>query len=87
MECNATEIVAKVENLCKQWSKRKFTLFGRLTVIKSLALSKFNHLFLPLPNPPGELLEQLEKLFYNFLWNSGPDKIKRPIIVKNLIVG
>ena len=86
-DVNANEIVAKDENLCKQWSKRKLTLFGRITVIKSLALSKFNHLFLALPNPPGELIKQLEKLFYKFLWNSGPDRIKRSIIVKDLRVG
>lgn len=86
-DVNANEIVAKAENLCKQWSKRKLTLFGRITVIKSLVLSKFNHLFLALPNPPGELIKQLEKLFYKFLWNSGPDRIKRSIIVKDLRVG
>ena len=83
-DVNANEIVAKVENLCKQWSKRKLTLFGRITVIKSLALSKFNHLFLALPNPPGELIKQLEKLFYKFLWNSGPDRIKRSIILSRI---
>ena len=31
--------------MLKQWSKRKVTLFGRITIIKSLALSKFVSLF------------------------------------------
>ena len=60
-DVNANEIVAKVENLCKQWSKRKLTLFGRITVIKSLALSKFNHLFLAL-----NLLNSLKNYSINF---------------------
>ena len=68
---------AKVENIIKTWSKRKLTLLGKITIIKSLALSKFVHLFMGLPNPPGILMKRLNKLFYTFLCNSGPDRIKR----------
>ena len=38
------------------WSKRKSTLPGKITFIKSLMLAKFTHLFLALPNPPDELI-------------------------------
>ena len=86
-DVNSEEIYSKIENLCKNWAKRKLTLFGRITVIKSLALSKFIHLFLALPNPPGELIKKLEKLFYKFLWNGGPDRIKRSIVIKDLTAG
>ena len=79
---NSNEIITKIENLCKQWAKRKLTLIGRITIIKSLALSKFTHLFLALPYPPEELIKKLNKIFYTFLWNSGPDRIKRINIVK-----
>ena len=84
---NSNEIITKIENLCKQWAKRKLTLIGRITIIKSLALSKFTHLFLALPYPPEELIKKLNKIFYTFLWNSGPDRIKRINIVKDLKVG
>ena len=43
---------SKVKNVLNQWHKRKLTLIGRITVIKSLALSKFEHLFISLPEPP-----------------------------------
>ena len=56
-DVNVPTIINKVESLLKQWSKRRLTLFGRITVIKSLALSKFIHLFLALPNPLGELIK------------------------------
>ena len=46
--------------------KKKLTLIGRITIIKSLALAKFVHLFLALPNPPGELVKILEKYFIIF---------------------
>ena len=50
-DINSNEILIRIENLCKQWSKRKLTLMGRITIIKPLALSIFTHLFLALPNP------------------------------------
>ena len=58
---------------------------GRITIIKSLALAKFIHLLLALPNPPDNLLKNIEKIFYIFLWNGGPDRIKRSIIVKKTL--
>ena len=73
--------------MLKQWSKRKFTLFGRITIIKSLALSKFVLLFLSLPNPHVELVIELEIIFFEFLWNAGPDKITRKLAIKNLSSG
>ena len=63
-DVNIPPMINKVENLLKRWSKRKLTLFGRITVIMSLALSKFIHLLLALPNPPWELIKILDTLFF-----------------------
>ena len=79
---NAPEIFQKITKLLEIWSKRKLTFQGRITIIKSLAISTFVHLFLALPNPPGDLIQNLNELFYKFLWNSGPDKIKENILSK-----
>ena len=38
-----------MEKTLLSWSKRKLTLPGKITVIKSLAFSKFIHLFTALP--------------------------------------
>ena len=83
-DLNVNEILRKVKHLLNQWSKRKISLSGRITIIKSLAISKFVHLFISLPDPPNALIKELEHIFYKFLWNSGPDRIKRKIIVKNI---
>ena len=86
-DMNAPTTINKVESLLKQWSKRRLALFGRITIIKSLAITKFISLFLASPNPPGELIKRLDTLFLKFLWNSGPDRIKRSIIIKDLSAG
>ena len=84
---NTTDILKKVENTIKTWSKRRLSLQGKITIIKSLAIAKFVHLFLALPNPPGNLVKTLNKLFYKFIWNSGPDRIKRQYIIKDITKG
>ena len=56
-------------------------------MIKSLILSKFTHLFLALPNPPGDFQKHLERKLYKLLWNNGPDRISRKNIVKNIQAG
>ena len=73
--------------MIKIWSKRKLTLIGRITVIKSLMISRFAYLFLALPNLTGDLIETLERMFFKFLWNKGPDRISRKQIVKNIDAG
>ena len=82
-DINSQDTLTKIEKIIKTWSPRKLTLPGRITVIKSLALSKFTHLFISLPNPPDELLKRLDKIFYKFLWNSGPDRISRNNMIRN----
>ena len=84
---NSIDVLNKVKSILTNWSKRKLTLFGRVTIIKSLALSKFVSLFLSLPNPPVELIKELEVFFFKFLWNAGPDRITRKTAIKNLSSG
>ena len=50
---NLDETLHKVNSLINVWSKRRLTLPGKITDIKSLILSKFTHLIMALPNPPG----------------------------------
>ena len=86
-DLNTNDILTKVKCVLKQWTKREITLIGKIAIIKSLALSKFVHLFISLPDPPKEVFKQLERMFYNFIWNNGPDRLKRKILTKNLAAG
>ena len=63
---NSIDVLNKVKSILTNWSKRKLTLFGCVNIIKSLVLSKFVSLFLSLPNPPVELIKELEVFFFKF---------------------
>ena len=81
---NTNETLNKIKNLLGRWSKRKLTLIGRITIIKSLALSKLVHVFLSLPNPPKELVKELENAFMGSFGTGG---LSRRVIIKNMFCG
>ena len=75
--------IREIKNLLIQWSKRNLTPYGRITVVKSLAISKINHLFLSLPKPDDRIIKELDSLFFKFIWNGSVDRVKRGVTVKN----
>ena len=80
---NYEDKLLEIKNLLSHWSKRNLTPVGRITVIKSLALSKLNHLFAALPNPPDNYIQTLNRLFFKFIWQKSPEKIKRTVLCKD----
>ena len=82
-ELNYSSKIEEMKRLFSNWSKRILTPLGRITVIKSLALSKINHLILSLPKPSEKVIQEIQTLFYDYLWNKGPDKIKRSLVIQN----
>ena len=87
MELNYLSTIKSLEKLFNLWSHRYLTPIGKITVIKSLALSKLNHLFTSLPSPGKNILKQLETMFYNFIWSGKPDKVKRKTLSKHYFDG
>merc|ERR1711963_1334381 len=51
--------------------------FGKITIIKSMALAKIVHLFINLPDSEKNFLKQLSKMFNNFLWDGKKGKINK----------
>ena len=59
-EENFKKYIAKIENVLKLWRARNLSLEGKITVFKSLALSKITHLALVKTMPPS-IIDQLNK--------------------------
>ena len=58
--------IAKIENVLKLWRARSLSLERKITVFKSLALSKITHLALAKTIPPS-IIDQLNKSQKNFI--------------------
>ena len=74
--------VEKAKSELKSWKYRTLSPFGKITVLKTLILPKFVHLLSSLPVPKSILLE-INAMFYTYLWNGKPEKVKREVLCKD----
>ena len=65
------------------WKKRNLTVLGKITVVKTILLSKLAHLFISLPSPSKVYIKALETIFYNYIWGSKTDRVSRNQLVKD----
>ena len=86
-EINYNEKVKEIRKEIKEWSKRILTPLGRLTIIKTLLIAKLNHLFIALPNPGNETILNLDRMFFQFIWQSPTDRIKREVLCQDYYNG
>jgi hypothetical protein len=66
-DLNFRKKIIDISKILKSWQHRKLTLLGKVTVIKTLSLPKLIHLFTSLPNLKQSMLNELNKLFFNFI--------------------
>ena len=69
--------IEELEKLLKVWNRRQLTPFGKITIIKTLGISKLTYLFANIPDPDIKTLKQIEILFFNFLWNNRSAKLNK----------
>ena len=70
VETNIKPLTEKNKNYIQIWCQRKLTLFGKVTVIKSLLETQLVYRLSTLPSPSSEMLKALDKILYNFLWDN-----------------
>ena len=86
LEANYADKLAKVSNSLGCWELRRLSLLGKTTVLKSLIVSQLVYILPPLPTNQ-RVLEEINTLFFNFLWNGKGDKIKRNTMISDYSEG
>ena len=79
--------IAKARAWTDMWSKRDLTIYGKVTILKSLVLSQFTYLVIPLPRPNAAIMKEINTLTYHFLWGCKRDKVKREIVARPIDEG
>ena len=87
LEINYNEKIKEIKKEIKQWSRRILTPLGRITILKTLLIAKLNHLFITLPNPSIDTILSLNRIFFNFIWQSPIDRIKREVLYQDYFNG
>ena len=68
------------------WKTRHLTLAGKILLIKTFGLSQFIFLASVI-SVPNYIIQKVEKMLYDFLWNGGKGFIKRKTIIGNIEQG
>ena len=73
------KLIKKIENVLKIWRIRNLTFHGKITIFKTLAISKVIH-FVLITNVPQVIIDQLNKIQKDFIWNRKHLKIRHSIL-------
>ena len=83
---NYSKAISSINKTIESWKYRKTTPIGKITIIKSLLLSKLVHLFMLLPIT-DKILKEINSILYKFLWGGKADKVNRQDVCKPYIKG
>ena len=64
------------------WEYRRLSLLGKIVVLKSLIASQLVYILSPLPTKHAAL-DEINNMFYGFLWSGRGDKIKRDVMISD----
>ena len=78
-EENFVRHIRKIEKLLKLWRIRNLIVEAKITIFKTLAISKIIHISL-VTNVPTEIINKLNKIQKTFIWNRNDPKIKHSIL-------
>jgi len=67
--------IGEIENMLGAYQKRRLSLLGKVTVIKTLVIPKLLHIMSVLPSPGGSYIQKLETRFSKFVWNNKRGRI------------
>ncbi len=82
---NWEDKLSRIRIVFERWKHRNLTIFGKSLIIKSLAISKLIHT-MSIIETPDDILKEIEKLIFNFLWDS-KDRIKRKTLIGQKLKG
>ena len=74
-EINYHKVLGRLTNILKIYKNQYLTLIGKITIIKSLAISQLIHLISVLPSPNKSIMDEIYKILKNFLWNGKRPKL------------
>ena len=74
-EENPVKHIRKIEDVLKIWRISNLTVQGKITIFKTLGISKVIHLAL-VTNVPQAIIDQLNKIQKDFIWNRKHPKIR-----------
>ena len=83
---NVTAKIDSLKQILLRWSKRNLTQNGKMMIIKCHALSQLTFVNQFQNIKPADI-KQIESICYKFIWNGGPEHVKRSTLKLNKLDG
>ena len=83
VKINYENKLEEIKREIARWKKRHMTPLGKITIIKTLIISKLTYLFINIPDPPQTFLKELDNILLRFLWGGKTNRIKKTTICKS----
>lgn len=87
LELNLKNKIIDISKLLGMYKQRNFSIIGKVSVIKTLAIPKLIHVLTVLPKPKPQFKKKLNEVFGMFLWNNKKGKINRNLLAQTLEEG
>ena len=82
---NFLEKLKSIQEQIQIWKWRGLSLYGKVTIVKTLLIPKFIYVASVLCTP-NEFVRKSKEMIYRFLWN-GPDKVARAATINSINFG
>ena len=79
-DLNINNKIKEIRKLTYIWNARNLTPYDKITIIKSLLISKITHILLSLPSLNQKTFEELENIFKKVVWNQKNPKFRKEIM-------
>ena len=80
IQYNHTTRLEKFSMTLNKWKACNLSLFGKTTILKSVAFPKLTHIIANLETPHW-FVEEAQKMIFNFIWDNKPPRIKNNVII------
>ena len=79
---NFFEKLPKLKKTLNIWSSRDISIYGRVNIVKTLAISKLTFICSVLDTPKG-FTDEVNNIIFDYIWKYKNPKLKKTTIIKN----
>ena len=79
---NFFEKLPKLKKILNIWSSRDISIYGRVNIVKTLAISKLTFVCSVLDTPKG-FTDEVNDIIFDYIWKYKNPKLKKTTIIKN----
>ena len=72
--------IEKLQQRLNPWLQRGLTPYGKIHLIKSVALSQLTYVMSVLPHPGADMIKKIEDIIFQFIWNKKRARVKKEVL-------